>query len=281
MADYQSYKKIQGDEAIIANSVGPGQVTGISTGIRRRDFYFSCCHFTGCSGGCCRQWTVPQGTTTIQFELVGGGGSGGPGRCCTGGYYPGGSGSYATKTLYAHKNDFTPGSSQYTICAAGTSRCSCCGCCNGRRGCGFCGCESYVQGSGLSNFCAAGGSYGHHKCNGGCYQCKFSAYCRFCNNECAASACGRDFFFCGMTGSATENQYCNTDRYGYANHVPGPWGAGFGHGRAKCGTGNVRGCCYGHSLFPGGGGYTAGTEGGPQCWGDWGANGLVVVTYWS
>ena len=70
MADYQSYKKIQGDQAIIANSVGPAQVTGISTGIVRKDYYYNRCWWSVDNGGCCYLWTVPQGTTTIQFEIV-------------------------------------------------------------------------------------------------------------------------------------------------------------------------------------------------------------------
>jgi hypothetical protein len=285
MADYQSYKKIQGDQAIIANSVGPAQVTGISTGIVRKDYYYNRCWWSVDNGGCCYLWTVPQGTTTIQFELVAGGGGGGPGRCCTGGYHPGGSGAYGTKILQAHKGQYQSGC-QYTICAGGTTRCSCCGCCNGRRGCGFCGCVTYVQGSGLSNFCARGGSWGHHKCASWCYTCKMVSQCNWCNNESASCVCGvsqgtmGDFALGGTTSGEVANQYCNTEHIPYAGGTPGPYSVTLAKGRAKCGTGNVRGCCYGHSLFPGGGGFTAGTEG-SNCWGDYGQGGLVVVTYWS
>tara|TARA_E500000331_G_scaffold259044_1_gene249908 strand:- start:4758 stop:5603 length:846 start_codon:yes stop_codon:yes gene_type:complete len=281
MANYQTYKKINGGEAVIANSLGPSQVSGFSTAVVKQCFFYDCCFWDATNGGCGFTWTVPQDALTVKFEILGGGGSGGPARCCTGGYYPGGSGAYGVKTLYAHTGDFTPGSTNYTICAGATTRCSCCGCCTGRSGCGFCGCTSYVQGSGLSNFCATGGSWGHKKCAGWCYICKFTAQCNFCYSERTACVCGNyDFALPGATGSEMANQYCNTEHVPFAPGAPGPWGATFNKGRAKCGTGNRVGCCYGHSLFPGGGGFTGGTEG-SQCWGSFGQGGLVVVTWWS
>ena len=49
-----------------------------------------------------------------QFDLVtGGGGSGAPGVCCANGP-GGGSGSYATKTIFEHCNP-SSGSSRYTV----------------------------------------------------------------------------------------------------------------------------------------------------------------------
>ena len=281
MANYQTYKKLQGDQAVIANSLGPAQVSGFSTAVVNQDFYYDCCSWSAENGGCCYLWTVPCKALTIKFEIMSGGGSGGPGRCCTGGFHPGGSGAYGVKTLHAHAGEFTPGSSQYTICAAATTRCSCCGCCTGRNGCGFCGCTTYVQGSGLNNFCATGGGWGHHKCAQWCYTCKMNTQCAWCNNERMACVCGNwDFALGGMNGADSANQYCNTEHYPIASGGPGPWGSSFVRGRSKCGTGNAVGCCYGHSLFPGGGGFTAGTEG-SNCWGSFGAAGLVVVTYWS
>ena len=281
MANYQTYKKLQGDQAVIANSLGPAQVSGFSTAVVDQDFYYNCNYWGSQNGGCCYYWTVPAKALTIKFEIMSGGGSGGPGRCCTGGYHPGGSGAYGVKTLHAHKGDFTPGSSAYTICAASSTRCSCCGCCTGRYGCGFCGCTTYVQGSGLNNFCATGGGWGHHKCASWCYTCKMNTQCAWCYSERMACVCGNwDFALGGMNGADSANQYCNTEHYPIASGGPGPWGSSFVRGRSKCGTGNRVGCCYGHSLFPGGGGFTAGTEG-SNCWGSFGAGGLVVVTYWS
>lgn len=281
MADYQTYKKIRGSDAVLASSLGPAQVTGFSTAVVNQDFYYDCCYWDPTNGGCCYQWTVPCKALTIKFEILSGGGTGGPARCCTGGFHPGGSGAYGVKTLHAHKGDFTPGSTQYTICAGGSQRCSCCGCCTGRTGCGFCGCTSYVQGSGLNNFCATGGGWGHHKCAEWCYTCKFNSQCNFCHNEAMACVCGNwDFALGGVSGGESANQYCNTEHYPHTGSAPGPWGASFVKGRAKCGTGNAVGCCYGHALFPGGAGFTGGTEG-SDCWGSFGAGGLVVVTYWS
>ena len=82
MADYQTFKKIDADDAFLDQSVGPGTVTGVATGIVCRSFFFNCCHNVPCNGGCCYLWTVPKSVTTIQFEIISGGGSGSPGRCC-------------------------------------------------------------------------------------------------------------------------------------------------------------------------------------------------------
>tara|TARA_B100000287_G_scaffold68589_1_gene60206 strand:- start:1280 stop:2125 length:846 start_codon:yes stop_codon:yes gene_type:complete len=281
MADYQTYKKINGTNALIDGTVNANKTTGLSTAVVNQNYYYDCCYWSPENGGCCFLWTVPANTQTIKFEIVSGGGSGGPGRCCSSGYNPGGSGAYGIKTLHAYDGDFTPGSSQYTICAAASTRCSCCGCCVGRRGCGFCGCTTYVQGPGLNNFCATGGSWGHHKCGSWCYTCKMQTQCNWCRSEVQGCVCGNwDFALGGINGSDSANQYCNTEHYPQTGAVPGPWGASFVRGRAKCGSGNTVGCCYGHALFPGGGGFTAGTEG-SNCWGSFGAGGLVVVTYWS
>jgi len=282
MADYQSYKKIKGDQAILANTVGPNQVTGISTGSVKRDFYYNTNIWSPCNGGCCYLWTVPAGVQSIQFELTGGGGSGGPARCCTGGYYNGGSGAYATKTITKACNCFTPGSSQYTICAAGSSRCSENGCCTGQAGCGYCGCVSYVTGPGLSNFCATGGSWGHLKCSGGCYNCIQDKQCSNCNGTNNACWFGADFGIVGMKPGAFENQFCNDIRMGRSISAPGPWGGGImAIGIDKCGRGDIRGCCMGQSIFPGGGGFTGSSRGDGNCYGDMGNGGVVVVTYWS
>lgn len=113
MADYQTFKKIDANDAVLDQSVGPGKVTGVSTGIVCRNFFFNCCHNQPCNGGCCYLWTVPKGVTTIQFEIVSGGGSGGGARCCGGGPgMAGGGGGYATKMQYANCGHFTANSTQ-------------------------------------------------------------------------------------------------------------------------------------------------------------------------
>ena len=127
MADYQTYKKINGTDAILDGTVTGSKTVGLATAHVRQDYYYNCNYWSPQNGGCCFLWTVPSGAQTIKFEILSGGGSGGPGRCCSSGYVPGGSGAYGIKTLFANKGDFTPGSSQYTICAAASTRCSCCG----------------------------------------------------------------------------------------------------------------------------------------------------------
>ena len=102
MANYQTYKQIQGDQALIANSVGPGQVTGVSTGVAHQFFLYNNNYWSVSNGGCCLNWTVPPLTTSVRFELTSGGGTGSIGACCSNGP-SGGAGAYATKTLFAYR----------------------------------------------------------------------------------------------------------------------------------------------------------------------------------
>ena len=281
MADYQTYKKIDGGDAVIANSLGPAQVSGFSTAVTCRMTFTNTNYWSSGNGGCCCCWTVPGKVLSVRFELQGSGGSGAGSRCCQSNQgIPGGSGGYAMKQLWSHKGCFTPGSTSYTICAGGSNRCSCCGCCHGRTGCGFCGCVTYVQGSGLNNFCANGGSYGRQKCGGWCYNCLYMAQCNQCMNEQIACSCGWDYAIAGVRSVYHANQYCHTEFRQMAAGASGPYGAPVSYGRDFCSRGPIRGCCNGHSLYPGGGGFTSSAQG-SDCWGDWGQAGMVVVTTWS
>ena len=95
--------------------------------------------------GCCCNWTVPGGTTCARFQIWGAGGGSGT-SCCCGGAPNGGSGAYASVIM-----PVTAGS-QYTLCAG------CAYCCYTERGqMTQDGNSSYVQGPGLTNFCAEGG----------------------------------------------------------------------------------------------------------------------------
>lgn len=296
MADYQSYKKIQGDQALVANSVGPGQVVGLSTGIVCRSFYYNCCNNCPCNGGCCYLWTVPSGVTSIQFEIISGGGSGAPSRCCNNSSgIGGGGGGYATKMQYANCGHFTPGATQFTICAGSSSRCSENGCCNGRTGCGYAGCPSFVLGGGLGTFCMKGGSFAGLKWDDNCYSCV-----RVCqSNNCFGSNVDaqaanwpdgqtqpssanpeNEFKMCGHSGGELRHYNCHSGAWAIAGAPPGPWTPQRNFGINRCAVGNIRGCCNNSSMWPGGGGYGGTTQGG-QCWGDWGNGGLVVVTTWS
>ena len=277
MANYQSYKKINGTEAILQNSVGPGQVTGVSTGVAHQIYITDCCDMWDANnGGCCCAWTVPALTTTVRFELTGGGGSGSPGTCCGNGPV-GGSSAYAVKTLHSYKGCFTAGTTEYTVCAGGSNRCSCCGFNGGFNCCGFRGCVSYVTGTGLSNFCVEGGSWGWHQCSGGCYSCTIPRQCQECISQCSKYY-GEDFGIPGISGSRHNTQYCMTDNYG-VSVSSGPWHAGGFIGMDNCSGGQTHGCCKGHAMFPGGGGFSPFTEG-SCCWGGYGAAGLVVISYW-
>ena len=95
--------------------------------------------------GCCCQWTVPGGVTCARFQIWGSGGGSGT-SCCCGGSPNGGQGAYASVIM-----PVTAGQS-YTLCAG------CAYCCHTERAQMTAdGCPSYVQGQGLTNFCAEGG----------------------------------------------------------------------------------------------------------------------------
>lgn len=147
MATYSSYKKI------ITGQVLDGTVpnTALQAGAALN---WNTLHVFGppgmCTGGCCCLWTVPSGVTRATFELWGAGGNGN-GACSTSRcqHFAGaGGGFYNSKTI-----SVTPGWT-YTICAGGVHPCmsiECLACY---------GCSSYVNGCGLSNFCAVGGAPG-------------------------------------------------------------------------------------------------------------------------
>lgn len=101
----------------------------------------------------CNTWTVPAGVTCLTFELWGAGGAGSPVCCCTCyGGMPGDGGAYSMKTL-----SVTPGT-VYTYVVG-------CGGCGSSswyqsNACGCRGSDTYITGTGLSNFCAMGGAGG-------------------------------------------------------------------------------------------------------------------------
>ena len=108
---------------------------------------FKVCDTSGyyrCGSSC--TWTVPGGTTCVRFQIWGSGGGTSESRCCMH-TMPGDTGAYASVIM-----PVTSGNS-YTLCGG------CAYCCyaggdgyNQQRGY-----PSYVQGPGLTNFCAEGG----------------------------------------------------------------------------------------------------------------------------
>ena len=242
-------------------------------------------HWSVTNGGCCLHWTVPENVKTIKFEVLGGGGpggsSGGDHEVTVGGQ----GGGYASKTIYAEQGHFVPGSSAYTLCAAGTSQCSCCcQCCMSRRQ----GCTSYATGPGLSNFCAVGGLGGStpwdkmsncYDCHMGHIQCCASTYdSSWSTQSIHTQFYGADYGFTGTTGSYTRGYNCCNEVRGYSGGPTGPFAvSGTGSGGHACTQ--CSGCRGGHSAFPGGGGQGHATASGSGCWGGFGAGGLVRVTY--
>ena len=243
-------------------------------------------HWSVTNGGCCLLWTAPEGIKSIKFEVLGGGGPGGSsGRdydIPSGGW----GGNYAARTL-EEGVDFTAGTSNFTLCAGGTSQCSCCAHCQPCRT----GCTSWVTGNGLSNFCATGGEGGFTAWDkkSSCYDCSIGAQCVVGNQvsggwgqcqSCTPGFFGADYGFTGTTGMVQKGYSCCNEISGTRGGPTGPFSGSQSNGRDtnECTTTGM-GCCRGHSYFPGGGGGGGGFDGGNGCWGGFGAGGLVKVSY--
>ena len=286
-----------------------------ATGPQREFFIFHDHHWQPTNGGCCKLWYPPAGTQYVHFEIISGGGPGG--GASAGDWGPGGSGgNYASKSVYAsgictcggvnfNRSTFTctagttrpyvsnnascavspnidTGNAGYTLCAAGTSQCSCCLCCEDHP-CRH-GCSSYVNGPGLSNFCVTGGGGGSHFCDTrcSCYNCYIPGQC--CHNRWSAGwtrvmcncGFGYDQFFSGTAGQVIKGYSCNSDMTTAPGVPTGPFQVPSEYGGNYC-TCNMA-CCHGHSLWPGGGGHPFQDD--DICgYGSWGAGGMVKVTY--
>jgi hypothetical protein len=215
------------------------------------------------NGGICCGWTVPTGATWALFDVWGGGGSGAGACCCQQPFQAGASGSYTRK--YTRVN---PGE-VYTICAAGS------GCCS-TTCCGVCGYPSYVCNASATYpvcLCASGGCGGQSQCfiaNGGCYP---SLSCV------TGTTCGGSLSMCGHFASDHGGGSCAFEHWHY---VPGaPYkSSGVRVSRDSCGL--LSGCqMMGDTppLFPAGAGATSSVHGGACCWGQWGAGGMIKITY--
>lgn len=263
--------------------------------------------FLRCGANC--TWTVPAGTSKVQFQIWGAGGGTGNGNCCSGSPY-GSSGAYATVII-----DAVAGC-QYTLCAG------CAYCCYG-----YCttenvtyGCQSYVTGAGLTNFCAMGGtariSCGMKYLNN-ISQCRWRGpgtdntqgpcICAGGNWYCFASSCST----CQVVpfipdkeqiyyGTATTNTVLgmpavfgggcfDTNHYGYFTAPPmiGPCHTAQANS-CRCETFSSGSCCGGcrcraadgYRAFPGIGGTWTHMMGGSTEWsGDAGRGGMVRVSW--
>lgn len=254
----------------------------------------------------CCQWTVPGGTTKVQFQIWGAGAGSTMLHNCGGSPF-GATGAYATVII-----DAVPGC-QYTLCAG----CAfCCYACNAQNT--STGCPSYVTGFGLTNFCAMGGCAGTFRamsilhgtscCRyqargfttaGNCICLSGSAYC---GNGCATCGCipwqaDPDLKFYGSATTGTvfgipsiHSSGCiDSNIYGYHEHPPVI---------SPCHTAQPNSCCCfsfssgsccggcrcrpvdGALCYPGAGGFATHMMGGSTAWaGDSGRGGMVRVTW--
>ena len=292
---FQAGNVDQVNAATAAGLVELQDYANVTTSTDQKHFFiYNTSHWSVTNGGCCLQWTVPSGASIIEFEVLSGGGPGGS----SGGDYDmgvgGAGGNYITKTLCREAGDFTsaPGTeSVYSLCAGGTSPCSCCCSCN--RNCRH-GCTSYITGPGLTNFCAIGGHGGStswdvnhycYNCHQGNLQCDKGNYnagwvTHNCNEHSGQNLVANDGDMCfrGITGSYHRQYNCCADAFATTGGPAGPFTVSGSGGYKHWCTGDMA-CCSGHSAFPGGGGAGHHVGASSACWGGFGAGGLVKVTY--
>lgn len=266
------------------------------------------CDTTGyyrCGKSC--SWTVPAGASCARFQLWGAGGPSGSSCYC--GFSPiGGSGAYASVIM-----DVTPGD-VYTLCAG------CAYCCYATRSTSNQdGCPSYVQGNGLTNFCAEGGEGNIHceaklRMQEGNLDHNYCMYLGACICNGGSDTCYTDGHICQI--GCTDNQWSN--KYGFFRSCKTYYGTStsgdvygingmfsamaVGHctcvyfwsapvygypGNSCCTEIWTAGCggCYraaqkGYRQIPGAGGWGSMTNGGcATVCGDAGRMGMVCVTW--
>jgi len=284
-----------GNESAINTAVSTGLsdidaavAAGLQSEPQKHFYIYNTNHWSVTNGGCHLQWTVPTGTQLITFEILSGGGPGGSAGHDYDIGHGGAGGNYNEKTLCLEAGDFVSAAgseSVYDLCSGGTSQCSCCTTCN--RACRH-GCTSYVNGPGLSNFCAIGGHGGStswdvmsncYNCHIGNVQCdrgNFNA--GWVSHNCNEATHGGDMCFRGINSAFHKEYDCCTHIGTTTGGPAGPFTvSGSGIGKQWC-TGGVA-CCNAHSAFPGGGGAGNSLGAGTPCVGGFGAGGLVKVTY--
>ena len=261
ICDFQAGNIDEITAATAAAMVEIGAFVGQNTTTDVKHFYiYHNNHWGAYNGGCCLQWTVPEGVSIINFEILSGGGPGG-----SAGYdfdigHGGAGGNYNEKTLCRGAGDFNSIAGQesvYTLCAGGTSGCSCCTTCN--RACRH-GCTSYVNGDGLSNFCAIGGHGGStswdvqsscYNCHIGTIQCdRGNANVGWNNyNTPGATGFGGDGTFSCFKGVAAGMHKgfscCNEIQTGQGSPA-GPFSAPWGGGGNMVGVNSVEDIVGGH-----------------------------------
>ena len=253
-----------------------------TTPVVKEFMIYNTSHWTTQNGGCCLEWEVPTGTAMIKFEILSGGGPGGSSGHSHDVPVGGQGGNFTAKQLLKDDSDFAVGD-KYTLCAAGTSWCSCCDhCCLACRD----GCVSYVTGPGLTDFCALGGRGGSNSWDvmSQCYNCQLSAQCHmgtynagWTQGANAPGWCNGDYGFTGTGGDLFQSAVCCQEAFAVAGVPSGPYSTQSGMGGDWCTT--CFPCMSAHSNFPGGGGTGIARATSSACWGFWGAGGLVKVIY--
>ena len=247
MATYASYKKVANDSIVDGTITsadiahGQGNNYGVQWIYNERGLR---CHQCARQSGCCEQangkccyWCVPDGASTVTFEIWSGGGGGPGSTCCNYCMFTigGAGGNYASKTIATN-----PGC-QYSVCAGGSWPCGKAHTC----GAGM-GCKSYVNGHNLSNFCTVGGC-GGWMCNGNAWGPRHTHIgcenCRICG------IFGADFGMMGTTGWEPGHGGCHCN-YTYSGSGQPPM-----IGKMTVGVTNVAWCSCGcHIEWPSGGG---------------------------
>ena len=227
-------------------------------------------HNTGRNGdgfdnGCCCCFQLGS-YTTVEVELWGAGGNGAGACCCMWPYCEATAGSYSRKRIDVSSYSYL------TLCSAGTGVGSCCyrGCC------GATGYPSFVLGDGSATLaCAPGGLGGRTLC----FYKSFN-----CFGNCINAGCHRqgtlNSTICQpmYRGTSFTNQWCAQDWWESPIGAP-KFAQNTRMGNNYCQSDWTRmGCCRQGNVWPGGGGTSGSSCGGPCCWGGWGAGGLVILT---
>ena len=208
------------------------------------------------------------------------------------------SGSTIINCICAHEDFCSAAGKQtcFTLCAGGTSNCSCCCSCHDscRHGCPSYVCQYYsgcpICLSSICNMCAVGGRGGYTMTdvNSNCYNCSTSStQCSKSNynngwGNCLCSCPGwknADYGFPGSAGGTYKDYDCCQNMHSWAGAPVGPFShSGInGFSQKWCWSGEA--CLSGHSEFPGGGGAANMVGSSTGCVGGFGAGGLIKVTY--